>query len=269
MSPATDQSSLSLVGLHAIVTRPQGQETELCDALLAHGAVVSHVPVVDIQPLPLSDSDIFNLQALSEFDWVILTSSNGVRIFFEHIKELHITLPPQSPPALACIGPKTAEVLRSYWRSPDFVPDEYRAECIIQGLGTSLTGKRILLARAQQARKNLAVDLNALGAEVKEIQLYSIERLTDIETVKSVAASLQPANPNKRRAVVLTSGEIARSFLTLLERGGLQDEITSLDFICIGPITAQALEEQRIKPTLIAKDYTAQGLVDVMCAYYG
>ncbi len=128
----------------------------LADGLKAAGFEPIFFPVIEV--LPLEDNSALDkaLQTLPGYDWVVFTSVNGVEIFFEH-------LPPAfdgwhmggiSIPRVAAIGPKTAEALRRHGVEPAFVPDEYVAEAIFEGLG-DLRGKWVLLPRAEIARKEL------------------------------------------------------------------------------------------------------------------
>lgn len=239
----------SLKGKLVMITRPEHQAGGLTAALESLGAEVAIVPVVHIAPpedlRPLQRA----LRNLGSYDWVVFTSVNGVESVRTQMEELGIEAKCLSERKLAAIGPATGEALREVCRPPDLVPDEFVSEAIASAM-PDVRGLRFLLARADLARKDLAQQLRAMGAEVEEVVAYRIVRSSDIEL------------PDRRPdAITLTSSEIVRATFDLLTQKGKSAWMSEAALICIGPITAGAVTELGFEPAAVASQYDTQGLI--------
>ena len=114
---------------------------------------------------------------LGEYDWIIFTSANGVRFFLGRLMEIGRDVRDLKGPRIAAIGPKTAEELEALKIKVDFVPKEYRAEAIYEGLAERRSaGKRILIPRAKMARDVLPAELRKAGAQVEVVEVYRTVR---------------------------------------------------------------------------------------------
>jgi uroporphyrinogen III methyltransferase/synthase len=159
---------------------------------------------------------------------------------------------------VAAIGPKTAEALQARGITPDFVPDEYIAEAIVPGLG-DLRGRWVLLPRAEIARKALPEAICEAGGFAHEIAVY-----------KTLPAEPSPEGLAALRSgvavITLTSPSTVHNFLAVAR----QNELDPLAlpgnplFACIGPITEQAAREEGLVNLVTAKEYTTEGLVEVI-----
>ncbi|GCE16417.1 uroporphyrinogen-III synthase [Dictyobacter kobayashii] len=181
---------LPLEGKRILVTRTREQASVLCEHLRSLGAIPIEFPTIRIVPpedwttLDVALKGLYTDDS-SGYDWLILTSANGVNICMQRLQALGY-----EPAALrnsrnshslriATIGPATAAALAQYGISADLIPDEYIAEGVINALEKDaherqipLTGQRILLARAAEARKILPLELQQAGAYVDEVPAY-------------------------------------------------------------------------------------------------
>lgn len=251
----------SLVGRRVMLTRPASQAQGMAANLAALQAVPILLPVIEIAPLA-DTSELDNaLFALAAYDWLILTSVNGVGAVWDRLAELKV---PGLPPALkvAAIGPKTAHGLEQRGIQPDFVPSEYVAEAIYPGLG-NVNGKQILLARADIARPALLRLIEQGGG-----------RAVDIAAYRTLPAQADPTGLAELRrgvdVIAFTSPSTVHNFVRLCN--GEQLRFPDLPgkpvFAVIGPITAQALADYGVKPDLVAVEYTAEGLVAALLNYF-
>jgi uroporphyrinogen III methyltransferase/synthase len=237
-----------------VITRPPKQAEALAELLRKSGFEPIFFPVIEIAPAdpqPLDEA----LQSLDSFDWLVLTSANGVKAVWERLEALQVaTLPAKL--RIAVIGPKTAQALREVGVQPDFVPDEYVAEAILPGLG-DVGGKRILLARADIARKALADAIREAGGEAVEITAY-----------RNVPAEAYPLGLEAIRlgvdAITLTSASTAHGFVSQMRAAGNDPRALPGNplYACIGPITADAAIIEGLTVTLVAEEYTIEGLVN-------
>jgi len=234
-----------------LITRPRAQADDFAANLRAAGFEPIFFPVIEIQPI----EDNFALErALSKigcYDWLVFTSVNAVEVVLPQ-------LPDGSLPQIAAIGPKTAEALQRQGITPNFVPDEYVAESILPGLG-DLRGKWVLLPRADIARKALPEAIFEAGGIPHEIAVY---RTLPTQPSPDGLAALRSGVD----VVTLTSPSTVHSFVTIARQNGLDPLALPGNpvFACIGPITEQAAREEGLGNLMTAREYTTEGLIEVI-----
>jgi uroporphyrinogen-III synthase len=240
-----------LEGKYVLITRPEGQAESLAISLEQHGAVVYSFPSIEIAPLDDYGQLDEALRGLSRFDWIVLTSVNGVRVLEERLDGRG--LDDLKRISAAVIGPATGKALeRLRGRPAEICPQEHISEAIAEALGW-VRGKRFLLARADLARPNLAELLREGGAEVREVAAYRIR--------KGGGGQLPHCCPDY---ITLTSAEATRAAAERLKEAGHEDWLSESRLAAIGPITAAAIEAMGLRKPLIAKVYTTQGLVEAI-----
>lgn len=249
-----------LAGKRVLVTRPRAQAAELIDLLASLGAEAVVFPTIEITP-PADPSQLDRaISNLSAYRWVIFTSANGVTAFWQRLSALGLGAGWPAGVSVAAIGPATAQALQESGVTPDFVPTEYIAEAILPGLG-EVRGQRILLPRADKARKALAVELAARGALPDEIAAYyTVPAHHDPQ-------ELDALERDGVDVATFTSSSTVESFFELLgprAPGLLKGAVIA----CIGPITAATARARGLAVSVIAEEYTAAGLVKTLQLYF-
>lgn len=246
----------ALAGLRILVTRSRAQSNDLCDKLASLGAQPILFPTIEIAPMEDYTALDQAIRLLSQYRWVIFTSVNGVVAFWRRLDALRSTL--HASLHVAAIGPATAGALKKRGVRAEFIPEEYVAERILDGIG-DVSGRRILLPRADIAREALAVELTRRGAIVDEIAAY-----------RTLPAAPDPHGLAELRrgvdAITFTSSSTVRNFVALIGPsaiGHLQCAIA-----CIGPITAQTAREVGLPVDVMAREYTMDGLVAALAEYF-
>lgn len=251
--------------IKVLITRPISQSVEFANRLKEAGFEVVLFPVIEIQSEEDQRALDQALDQLNKYDWVIFTSVNGVRLFFNRLRERNLSFPtPDSAQLkLAAIGPKTALALQQQGVSVDWVPSEYVAEAILPGLG-DLNGKWVLLPRAKIARSALPNAIQKAGGIVHEIALYRTE------TVKVDQSSLAIFDQDIDW-ITFTSPSTVHHFVEILLNHQLDPFRLKGNpkIVCIGPITTQAAKTEGYSVELIAQEYTTAGLVQALLNYYG
>jgi uroporphyrinogen-III synthase len=256
----------SLQGKRIAITRAEEQSAGLLEQLEALGATSIVCPAIAIAPpadFALLDAAIARL---AEYDWLIVTSANGVRALLDRMATLGRSGAALAHLSIGAIGPATAEALAEHGLRASFMPSAYVAESILAEIGP-MDGQRILLPRADIARATLVVGLRAMGAIVDEIAAY--------RTVPGSGARLLAEHLRARAldAITFTSSSTVRYLLDGLEQAGIgRDEARSLiqttAVVCIGPITAATASEQGLRVDAIAREYTAEGLVAALAEWF-
>jgi uroporphyrinogen III methyltransferase/synthase len=245
-----------LFGQTVLVTRPAHQAAELAGPLSELGADVLLQPAIEIRPLRLSDTADRWLSLTNKFDWLVFSSSNGVRYFIERLEWSGLDLRALGGVRIATIGSATAEELARYQLKADLVPDEYRAESLAAALKGGAAGKRFLLVRASRGREVLAEELTKAGGIVEQVVAY---QSIDVEQADTAIAERMAAGQIDWTTV--TSSAIARSLVRLFG-----DSLKRTKLVSISPITSATLRELGHEPATEAKEYTMAGVVAAICS---
>ena len=234
-----------------LITRPRAQADDFAAKLRAAGFEPIFFPVIEIQPIENNVALERALTKLGCYDWLVFTSVNAVDVVLPQV-------PTGSLPQIAAIGPKTAEALKAHGIAPNFVPAEYVAESILPGLG-DLRGRWVLLPRAEIARKALPEAIFEAGGIPHEISVY---KTLPVEPSLDGLAALRSGVD----IVTLTSPSTVHNFIAIARNYDLDPLFLPGNplFACIGPITEQAAREEGLTNLVTAKDYTTEGLVEVI-----
>jgi uroporphyrinogen III methyltransferase/synthase len=252
-----------LFGRRIIVTRARAQAAAFVDALRAAGADVIPCPAIEIVP-PESWTPVDAAIAVIEsYDWVVLTSVNGVATFLARLHERHCDVRRLHRAKLAAVGPETAAALAARGLVVDIVPEEFRAEGVVAALrAAGISGARVLLPRAAGARAVLPDELRAAGAHVDEVAVYATGLPdTDMGEVRDLLAA------RAIDLVTFTSSSTVRHFLALLGADAaalLRDVAVG----CIGPITADTAREAGLSVAVQPASYTIAAFTEAILAHF-
>ena len=249
----------ALTGVRVLVGRARHQAGALSGELRKRGATVLEIPFIEIRKprsfKPL-DSALTNLDG---YDWLILTSVNGVDAMWERLSRLGLTNKNLKHLRIVAIGPATKKAIEQRGVAVDVVPKEYVAESVVRSLQRRVKGKRVLLVRAKVARDVIPRELRKAGARVDVVEAY--------ETVvpKSSRTRLRSVLRNLRRrpqVVTFTSSSTVRNFVALLGRA--HTDLDGIRLASIGPVTSSTLRELGLGVDIAAKEFTIPGLVEAI-----
>jgi uroporphyrinogen-III synthase len=249
-----------LRGMRVLVGRARHQASVLSAELCRLGATVIEIPFIEIRkPRSFKPLD-FALTNLAGYDWLILTSVNGVEAMWERLAKLRMKNKNLQHLLVAAIGPATQKAIDHRGIMVDVVPKEYVAESVVRSLRRRVKGKRVLLVRAKIARDVIPRELRKAGAHVDVVEAY--------QTVvpESSRARLRNALASARRrphVITFTSSSTVRNFVALLgsRRNAALDGI---QFASIGPVTSSTLLELGLQVDIKAKEFTIPGLVEAI-----
>jgi len=254
------KSAKPLNGIRVLVGRARHQAGALSGELRKLGAQVIEIPFIQLRRprsfKPL-DSALKNLDA---YDWLILTSANGVEAMWDRSKKLRLTKNSLRHLRIAAIGPATKKAIEQRGLKVDVVPKEYVAESVVRSLRAKVKGKSVLLVRAKVARDVIPRELRKAGANVDVVEAY--------ETVapQSSRTRLQAALKNPRRrphVVTFTSSSTVKNFVELVGRTK-RKELDSILMASIGPVTSSTLRELGLPVGVQAREFTIPGLVEAI-----
>lgn len=252
-----------LFGKRVIVTRSRPQASSLSAAIEALGGEPWEFPTIAIkEPQELAPLDQA-IHQVDQYQWVVFTSVNGVEHFFQRLRQLRVDIRRLAGVRLAAIGPQTAASLESYGLTVDYVPQEYRAEAVAEGLtGYGMVGQRVLLARADIARPALALILQQAGAAVDDICTYrTVQGDGNHELLLELLAE------RRAHVVTFTSSSTVRNFVAMLPAQQLPELLQGVTIASIGPITSATARELGLQVDVEAQQYTIDGLVNELVNY--
>ncbi|MDR1016151.1 MAG: uroporphyrinogen-III C-methyltransferase [Coriobacteriales bacterium] len=272
-----------LAGLRVAITRTEQQAHGLADKLEALGAEAVLMPTIAIEPIPgaLDALDLgggrlapagaagtadsaTNSKAISDhYDWLVFTSANGVRCFFDQLAGRDLDARACAGAKVAAIGPATARALAACGIRADLVPPKYVAESVLEALKKAgvQAGQRVLIPRARVAREALPEGLRQLGLSVDVLPLYQTVPSDNPTTQRA----LERLAAGELDAITFTSSSTARNFLKLLVAAGQDTSaLANIDIYSIGPVTSRTLEQAGIVVTSEAATYTVDGLVEAI-----
>jgi uroporphyrinogen III methyltransferase/synthase len=244
-----------LFGRTLVVTRAREQASGLRVRLEALGATVLELPTIAIEPIE------FTLPALDAYEWLVLTSENGVRAVFERgLGPAGLDARALAPVRVAAIGPGTAAALARHGVRADLVPERFVAESLLDAFPSpSGTASRVLLARAEQARDVLPEGLAGKGYAVDVLPVY-----------RTVPGAVAPADLERVRAgavdaITFTSSSTVTNFCDAV--GALAPPHPLV--FSIGPVTSETARARGLAVTAEADPHTIDGLVESLVGTLG
>jgi uroporphyrinogen III methyltransferase / synthase len=257
-----------LHGKRIVVTRTRAQASGLATTLRGLGAEVVELPAIRIEPRIEGEAVRRAVERIGDYALVCLTSPNGVHLFFEALAAAGLdtralgggTKNGQvgregAGAVIAAIGPGTARALAEYGIKADVVPERFVAEALVEALeGVDVKGKRVLIARAAEARDVLPDALRERGAEVDVVALYETVRETpEPESIEAAQAA---------DYVTFTSSSTVSNLTEALgDRFPAGARIVS-----IGPITSEAARQAGLEVDVEAERHDIDGLVAALLA---
>ena len=248
-----------LFGKTIVATRDHRGNAEFAAKIINRAGNPIEFPTIKIEPLTNTTEFLQALSKITEYDWIVFTSANGVRIFFDYIRDLSKDARVFASAKIAAIGARTAAKLAEFAIMADFVPDVFTGkELGNQLIGfTNLKGKKVLLLRSQLASGELIDLLQQAGADVDNVSIYT-----------AVTAKTDPAPLAKQ----ITDGAIdwltfaSPSSVTAFFEQVKPDLVNSgnVRVASIGPITSEQLKKVGVKIDLQAAEHTIDGLLDAI-----
>jgi uroporphyrinogen III methyltransferase/synthase len=252
----------ALLGKSVLITRPRESveiHDDLAEKLRAAGAELLFQPAIAISDPPDWQPVDETIARIREFDWLVFSSSNGVRYFFERLHRNSRETSEIAAVKIAAIGPSTAQELEKYGYHAAMVPQEYRAESLAESLVGDASGCRFLLIRASRGREVLAERLSAAGARVEQVVAYTS---SDIETPDAAISARLAAG--EIDWITVSSSSIARALVGLFGENLRRAKLAS-----ISPVTSVALREQGFEPAAEAGEFTSAGLAEAILRQAG
>jgi uroporphyrinogen III methyltransferase/synthase len=244
-----------LHGRRVVVTRARAQASGLAARLRDLGAEAVELPAIRIEPRVESAEVRDAIASLGDYALVCLTSPNGVRLLFEAMRGAGRDARAFAGATVAAIGPGTARALAERGIVADVVPERFVAEALVEALAdVEVEGRRVLIARAAEARDVLPDALRERGAEVDVVPLY--------ETVREQPDPKQVEAARGADYVTFTSSSTVSNLTEALgDRFPAAARVVS-----IGPVTSDAARAAGLRVDVEAERHDVDGLLAALLA---
>jgi uroporphyrinogen-III synthase len=253
-----------LRGKRIVVTRAREQSEPLVQSLRSVGVTAIFLPLVEFAEPEHREPLDRAVAAIAEFDWVLFTSQNVVRVVAESAKRQGIGLEAAAGGvAVGCVGNATAEAARTAGFAIAHVASRHDGLSLARELTTELRGKRVLLPRSDLANAEMVRVLQEQGARVSEVVAY--------RTVAppNLADDAKRVFEGKLPDVVLFFSPSAVSHLSAAVGGeAFLDLGRKSVFVAIGPVTEQALRKTGVERIVTSAQQTGEGVIKMLAKYF-
>lgn len=251
----------TLSGRRVAVTRAREQSSELTAKLTALGAEVIELPLITVSKEIDKHSLHDVLSELGSYDWIVFTSANGVRFFFDEFHRIFDDIRSLGLLRFAAIGDTTSKAIAEQHVKIECQPKIATAEALADALiqTGSLDSAKVLVITGNLNRDALVDKLEAEQAIVDQLQVYKTEQ-TDLSAEPS-AADFRARGAD---AILFASSSAVQSFA---------DQARSLDVAknaqrplagSIGPQTSETMKKVGMPVDFEAKTPSLDALVDAL-----
>lgn len=238
-----------LSGKRILVTGSRNMADSLEKEFEQYGGETIAISLVETIPDYSDCDDIFN--NLEKYSWFIFTSANGVNIFFDRLRDLRVDIRKLANARFAVVGTSTKKALGKYGLYADFIPSKFTSKILAEELSKELTDKdKILIVRGKQGKNFIEDKFSDMSVEFDKICIYeTIQDERRADEVKRICPDVD--------YIVVTSGSGARA---LRNMAGCEHD----NIVAIGPVTKRDCEEAGLRVKLVAEEFDARGIVDVI-----
>lgn len=260
---------MPLFGLRVLLTRAAQQSAGFASKIEELGGEPCEFPVIALEKV----SDPEKVAAIKEacdnieqYDWIILTSTNGVQHFFNWLAENRVDIRRLSKAAFVAVGPKTAEALQERGIYASHIAARFDAEGILELLEhEKLKDKHILIPHSSIARAVLTTNLTERGAQVTDLPIYD----NVIET-KQEPFIVEWLKEHHIHMLTFTSASTVDHFIEVLKHHGVEDPIALMHtypIASIGPITTATIKSYGLEVAIEADEATTDSLIEKIVTY--
>ncbi|MBV5338074.1 MAG: uroporphyrinogen-III C-methyltransferase [Deltaproteobacteria bacterium] len=253
-----------LCGKKIIVTRAAEQAGEFSARLASRGATVLECPTIRlVEPLSWQLLDLA-IRELSGYDWVVLTSVNAVRFFFQRLDTLGFDARALGGCRICAVGPRTTDEIRSYGIKPDLVAADYKAEGVVDEFSRlDMHNTRVLFPRADKARDVIPRELKQMGAQVDSPVAYR-----NVFPERLPPETLFALEKRSVDCITFTSSSTVQNLAAMLGEELMLDMLKGVAVASIGPITSKSCRELGLKVDIEPESYTLDALAEALETHF-
>jgi uroporphyrinogen III methyltransferase / synthase len=243
-----------LFGRRIVSTRAADQKQSLFELLTNRGAYAIPFSVIKTD-ISIPEESVRQYLKIN-YDWIVFTSENGVRYFFELLAKENLDARVLSNTKIAAIGSGTGNKIKEFSLIPDFIPEKYTSASLIHEFPKKydIKGRHFLRVKGDFDRDPLTDGLLDLGAKVSTIEVYKIMKDSPSEEI------INDLKVNGADAYLFTSISTVNNFFNVIGEAKALDLLSNGIALAIGPVTANALKEKGVINITESEVHTIQGM---------
>jgi uroporphyrinogen-III synthase len=247
-----------------VLTRTIEQSKESAAIFSELGADVIVFPTLEI--VPPNNWDKFDEMILStqKIDFVVFTSAHAVTMFIKRCNELDKQIDFEKIKVVA-VGNKTKSICEENNINVDIVPKKFSGEGVVEELSKyDLKDKLVFIPRSAIGREGLPQGLEELGAKIITVPIYNVS----LPSKESIKQNIEQLNSSKPDVFIFTSPSTFENFLLIMNINNPVSFFKNYDVAAIGPTTKTAIENNKVKVSIMPDEYTIKGLANKMIEFY-
>ncbi len=247
-----------------VLTRTIEQSKESAAIFSELGADVIVFPTLEI--VPPNNWDKFDELILSsqKIDFIVFTSAHAVTMFLKRCYELDKQIDFKKLNVVA-VGNKTKSICEENNIKVDIVPKKFSGEGVVEELSKAdLKDKLVFIPRSAIGREDLPKGLEELGAKIITVPVYNVS----LPSKESVQKNIEQLNSRKPDVFIFTSPSTFENFLLIMNINNPVSFFKNYDVAAIGPTTKSAIENSKVKVSIMPDEYTIKGLANKMIEFY-
>lgn len=247
-----------------VLTRTIEQSKESSAIFSELGADVIVFPTLEIvSPNSWEKFDEVMLSS-KKIDFVVFTSAHAVTMFLKRCNELNTQIDFGKLKVVA-VGNKTKSVCEENKIKVDIVPRKFSGEGVVEELSRyDLKDKRVFIPRSAIGRETLPKGLEELGAKIITAPVYNVS----LPSKESIQIHTEQLNARKPDVFIFTSPSTFENFLIIMKIDNPVHYFKNYDIAAIGPTTKSAIENNKVKVSIMPDEYTIKGLANTMIEFY-
>lgn len=247
-----------------VLTRTVEQSKESAAIFSELGANVIVFPTLEI--VPPNNWDKFDEVILSsqKIDFIVFISAHAVTMFLKRCSELNKQVDFEKIKVVA-VGNKTKSVCEENEIKVDIVPKKFSGEGVVEELSKyDLNDKLVFIPRSAIGREDLPKGLEELGAKIITVPVYNVS----LPSKESVQHNIEQINSSKPDVFIFTSPSTFENFLIIMNINNPISFFKNYDVAAIGPTTKSAIENSKVKVSIMPDEFTIKGLANKMIEFY-
>ncbi|RLQ98033.1 uroporphyrinogen-III synthase [Falsibacillus albus] len=251
---------LPLAGKSILVTRSKSQGKKMCEESAKLGCKPVHIPLIDFKRVNDEVGEGF-IRTIGEYDWVMFTSANSVRFFFEASSSVGIG--GFKHLKWAVVGSKTKKALMEKGFHPDFLPTAFTGQHFVEEFLKRHRPRHVLLPQGNLASKHIAAALEANNVKMDLWVLY--ETFLPLQSKKELIDFL---TGHEHAIITFTSPSTVKNFMKIIKEYRLESRLSGHVFACIGPVTYDALTDHGVEAQICPSSYTVEDMLEGIVQYF-
>lgn len=248
----TSKNTKPLSNVKFGITGTKVMHEKLETGLYNLGAKVYSVCDMNIEETQFIHELEAELQSINKYQWIIFTSQNGIKIFFDKMEKCKVDRRKLGQVKFAVLGSGTKQALQEYGYFADFIPSKYTTKNLAEEFSeVILENERILIPRASRGSKEITAVFNDKGIKYKEISIYDVKgKLTEN---KEYICEMD--------CLIFASASGVNAFFEEIHKNNIELS-PNIRIACIGEVTVDAVKQNNINVDIIARVSNTDGLID-------